>query len=1098
MTKERHIFRSGRRRLRLLILPAVLLAAAGGGVWFWFEHSPARAVERMLLSIKGLEAEQVEEQSPDRILIRRISYRADDGVAAGCEGLEIGLDANGVPRSVSAAGVEIGRITQLLPLVAGAARRGTLPAEFSVTGSFRRKARKGDFAFEFKWMRRPDGDFDIEFSMPDPGLAASGSYRPQTGAAELRLRGRATTELLELVESRIPAEVALSGAFDVDGVLKLDFGRPDPVRSFEGELAFSEGTAVSGGVWEISPGRRAVFRWYGADRPWEVALPETSLRRPLELPLGALTVTGGADSVIRFSVVNAPPVGEMTGVMRIDGHYDRGDGSWMFRQSESSDRAVRWSGELPCGEFNCIWRSPRISGGGSRSHGSIDFSFGFESVKFRAPGSQQELAALPGTLTGSWNFDYDNPEASSFELSGLLKSSKLEWPNPESAWSASSALVSFRFSRQTGEREAMLVLEPELGGVNLYGGGVPKLKLEGFSGRFNSTFDPAAAERMPLRVEGAVEVRRVNPVRSMFGAGEFRDLRFSGYAELSPAWLVQGFRAAGDAENALFRYSECEISAAMPVFELRFDRNAITPGDNFLGRMDTGRLTLSALGGTFSVPKAHAAWSSELREAELLPERWTALLELPAGTVGSHDLEGSFQALSSRVSFDHSQVGALEAKLTGFEARLGEQPAVRQLRAGEQVLVFNRDKEGGSGRFSFSDGSFSESGFGAEQVSAAIPLVWRDGAVTGNGSFRAGSVTVPGGLLKSASGDVRFEGGTFRLAGQAASPFWPEGALLWTGEFSWGKQWRAAGDFSLKPTTLSAPLPLGGILPAAAGLSLKGGLAGKGTFEFLPARTEWSCEFTPADASLSGNGLALARLSGTLRLPGGGARSRNSGGEFRFGEAKLDDVAIRNGSLSFRLLRPEECDILSAGGTVWGGRARLAAPFTLRAGTEAADAGIVVRGLEWAGLLRSLGLPGDLIDGRADGTLFWRIHADGRPPALASAELTAAAGGKLKLEALEPFVQAGSSGSAARQRILLNLLRDFNSRSLRLRLEEASGGGWLLSLSAAGRPGQLQIRDENYRRLIRSVDPAAFGLDGEIEFTVNYRVPGKKEAKEKK
>ena len=54
------------------------------------------------------------------------------------------------------------------------------------------------------------------------------------------------------------------------------------------------------------------------------------------------------------------------------------------------------------------------------------------------------------------------------------------------------------------------------------------------------------------------------------------------------------------------------------------------------------------------------------------------------------------------------------------------------------------------------------------------------------------------------------------------------------------------------------------------------------------------------------------------------------------------------------------------------------------------------------------------------------------------------------------------------------------------------------SPNAAGRPGQLQIRDENYRRLIRSVDPAAFGLDGEIEFTVNYRIPGKKEAKEKK
>lgn len=158
----------------------------------------------------------------------------------------------------------------------------------------------------------------------------------------------------------------------------------------------------------------------------------------------------------------------------------------------------------------------------------------------------------------------------------------------------------------------------------------------------------------------------------------------------------------------------------------------------------------------------------------------------------------------------------------------------------------------------------------------------------------------------------------------------------------------------------------------------------------------------------------------------------------------------------------------------------------------------MVRGLEWTGLLRSLGLPGDLIDGRADGTLFWRIHADGRPPALASAELTAAAGGKLKLEALEPFVQAGSSGSAARQRILLNLLLRFQQPQF----AAPPGGGvrrrLLASLSAAGRPGQLQIRDENYRRLIRSVDPAAFGLDGEIEFTVNYRVPGKKEAKEKK
>ena len=187
--------------------------------------------------------------------------------------------------------------------------------------------------------------------------------------------------------------------------------------------------------------------------------------------------------------------------MRIDGQYNRESGDWMFRQSESSDRARALERRAAAGIFqlhlalseDLRWREPVPAA-------CIDFSLGFETLKYRAPGNPQELEAQPGTLSGSWSFDYDNPENSGFELSGLLRSSRLDWTNPESAWSATSALASFRFSRQAGEKEALLVLEPELAGINLYGGGVPKLKMEGFSGTFSTMIAPdGAGGGFPLR-----------------------------------------------------------------------------------------------------------------------------------------------------------------------------------------------------------------------------------------------------------------------------------------------------------------------------------------------------------------------------------------------------------------------------------------------------------------------------------------------------------------------------------------------------------------------------------------------------------------------
>ncbi|MBS1368822.1 MAG: hypothetical protein HPZ91_02595 [Lentisphaeria bacterium] len=1095
---------TGRKKFKVpvgffLILVLFFAAAAAAGYWY-LRRSPVRAVELVIGSVKGLEAETVEESAPGRLLVKRLSYHSGGRLVAGCDSAEIELDPSGIPSGVRIRGAEIGQWDSLLPLLAGSTVTKTLPLRLSVDGVFRGAPEERNFPFTLNWKPGKEGRTEVIFSMPDPGVEASGRFNPVARTADLKFTGRVTPELLALFGSRIPTELLLSGSVEAEGELRLDLKGTEPVKLFTGELRFTESTAISGGIWALSPGARAEFRWNGAGDSWEVILPETTLTRPLELPLGALTFSGREnDPEIRFSIVNTPPVGELAGVMRIDGQYNRVNGNWMFRQSESSDRAVRWSGELPLGNFSCIWRSPKISGGGTRSRGSIDFSLGFEALKYRAPGNPQELAALPGTLSGSWNFDYDNAEATSFELAGLLRSSKLDWANPESAWSASSALASFRFSRQAGETSALLVLEPELAGVNLYGGGVPKLKLEGFSGKFTAMIDPAAQEQSPLRVEGAVEVRRVNPVRSMFGAGELKDLRLSGYAELSSGWMVLGLQASGGAENALFRYPECEIAAAFPAFSLKFDRNSIRPGDNFVGRMDSRRMTLSALGGTLAVPKAQAVWSGELRESGLLPDRWRVTLDMPAGTIENRDLTGTFRVFRCEAGFERSQVSGFKAVLDELEARFGNAPAFRLLRAKKQTLAFERGESGASGgAYMLSGGSVFEREMGGGEIAIDLPLQWGEHGAQGSGTFRAGEIALPGNVLREASGRVRLDDGRFKFDGTAASAFWKGDALRFAGDFSWDREWEFSGEYELKPVVLEKPLALDAVLPAASGMTFSGGLSGHGAFGFYPARTDWSCELSAADGALKNNELEVRKLYGTLRLPGSGAGNRNPGGELRFGEITADTVSLRNGALAFRLLRPDECDILSASGSIWGGRARLSAPFTLRTGMDTVEVGVVIRGLEWSGLLREFGLGSGLIDGRADGMLFWRLHADGRKPELASAELTSVGSEQLKLEALEPFVLASES-SAARQRIYLDLLRDFNCRALRLRFEEEPAGSTLLSLSAAGRPaGPIKVRDENYRRLIRSVDPAAFGLDGEIEISVNYRIPAKREKKEKK
>ncbi len=1068
------------------------VAAVGGFLWYRYETSPVRVTARICGAIPGLEAGTVRETAPGRVLAGHLVFQAENRIVAACESAEIRFGGDGRVESVQAQGVEISDLSCLWPLLAAVASAETPLPEFTASGILVREVRGSRLSCEFRFLlkRAADGGYEMSLTLPGRGFAVAGRYDVASRRAELDLRGQVAPDLLDLLESRIPAELELSGPFNVDARLRLRFKRgEEPDGTLAGELTFPKDTTVSGGAWAISPGTRASFRWNGRNRPWEVVLPETALLRPIEFPLGALTVSGGADSMIRFSIVNAPASGEMNGAMRIDGHYDRNDGSWIFRQSESSDRAIRWSGELPFGDFECVWRSPRISGGGTRSRGGIEFSFGFDSLHFSAPGNPRELVIQPGTLAGSWSFGSTGPESSGFELSGLIKSGKLDWPDPESAWSASNALVSFRYSRQPGEKSAILTLEPEFGGVNLYGGGVPKLKLEGVSGNFHTGFDPLGGDVFPLRVEGQLEVRRVNPVQSMFGSGEFRNFRVSGYAELASTGAVQALRADGGAEDGLFRYPECELSAAEPAFHLKFDRNALTPGDNFLGRMEAKKLAFSVFGGKFSVPEGKMTWSGELRDAGLLPEVWRTGLELPAGVVSVGDFGGKFGSLNVGAQFDHSHLARLDAVLGSFGARQGDGSAARELAADK--LTFNVTDGAGDqrGRFIVAGGRFRENGIAVNNISVNLPLEWKENKVCGGGTLLAEKVVLPGGLVREISGELDFENGVFNGSGKAASPFWPDGSLLWNGRLFRNGRWHLAGDFTLNPVTLTSPLELGGLLPVLAGAAFSGGLSAKGAFELLPEKTGWSCELTPEKAALTGNGFAFSGLSGTLRLAEGEAEDRNPGGEIRFDSVSAGPVEVENGALAFRLPRPGECDVLSGGGTVWGGRARLSAPFSFHSGSGAAEAGVVVRGLEWAGLLKAFGLAPDLVGGRGDGMLLWHLDPGGKAPSLVSAELTSIGTQTLKLETLEPYLVNEKGVS----RKMVEFLRDFECRTLRVRAEEETGGDILLELSVSGRPS-----GQGYKKLSRSVDPADFGLDGEIDFSVNYRIPGWQKAKEKK
>ncbi len=1074
-----------------LVLFLLVAAGAAGFLYYRYETSPARVAERILRAIPGVDTDGVVELMPGRLGVQRLFFRVGEKEFAFCEGAEIAYGENGSVLALSTESLTLTDLSKLPVFLNSASVFDLVPPELTVSGFLAGDSDKSEpLEVRFQLKQGKEKKYDLIFSFPQHNLTVTGQYNAGTRLIELHLQGRVTPELLAQLNARIPAELELSGPFDAEARLEVSLAPgKEPAIACSGDLTFPAGTVLSGGAWSFSPGARASFRWNGEKRPWEVVLPETMLLEPLELPLGTLAVSGGADSTLRFSVVNTPPAGELTGVMRIDGHYDRANGNWMFRQAESADRAVRWRGALPFGEFGCVWREPRISGGGTRSRGGIEFSLGFESLQWRSPGNPRELTALPGTLTGSWQFDNSSPESSSFEFSGLIRSSKIDWPEPESAWSASGALVAFRYSRLPGEKEAALTVEPEFGGVNLYGSAVPKMKMEGVTGKFHTGFDPAAGVVFPLRVEGGIEMRRVNPVYSIFGSGEFRALHFSGFAGFDASGALQALQTTGGAEEALFRYPECEIISARPEIDLEFDRNAVTPGENFLGQIRSRKLTLAAFGGRFVIPGGKALWRGELRETGLFPETWHVAYELPAGTVSGGEFDGAFRSLNGSAVFERTRLTRFGAEMSGFSARLGSAAISRRLTAEKQTLNVIADATGRSGRYLVENGSIQIDGYAAREVTVDLPVVWTESGMAGRGTLRAAEVDSPDGILQSVTSSLQLANGELKLAGTAASPQWEDGALTFDGRVFRENRWRMTGAFRLSPVELASPLKLNEVVPVFSGMSLAGNISGNGSFEVLSEKVAWNCEFKPDGATFSGNGLALKNITGTVRLEKNREKPGNPGGELQFASATGGPVEMRNGSLAFRLPRPGECDVLSASGHIWKGRARLAAPFSITSGSAPTEVGVNVRGLDLQKLLEAFAFAPGLVDGQADGTLYWNLFTDGRPPVLISADLTAHGARQLKLQALESYI---TSSSGPEQKLLFELLRDFKCSALRLKAEEEEAG-IRLELSGSGRPSKA-----GYRRVTRSVDPALFGLDEEIDFTVNYRIPYRKEAKDTK
>lgn len=1097
--RPRRRFRIG--RAKAVLFGAVILLGTAGLVRSCWDavHSARAGVRRAVRQIPGVEFGRIRGEGERSVLISDLVWRDGEKKLISAAEVRLTLEADpkeGALRSVNCEGVVLRRLPRLLAKLRESGFYRKLPVgELAVSGVW---VGEDGGKHPFTLRSVPDGKSGgrrLEFSLPEAGFRISGEHGAADGGGQLRFSGHLDAALLAAAGVPLPKEVKLPGRFTVSGSVRLG---ADGFR-FDGPLTadglFPEPAMIEGGFWRLMPGGRYSFRWEGPGRAWSVTLPEAELQLPFVAPLGALTFSGDGGRVLRFSLAAATPAGKQAGNLRLDGRIDRESGEWELRQSGHSDRVVNWQWDTPLGLVGCLWRNPKLSGAGVGARGEIDYSFGFDQFSFRPVAEQTSFSALPGTISGSWNFNFSTPAASSFTLTGTLSTAKLEWPEPRSAWGAARARIAFSLSRLSGEQAWKLDLEPEAAGVNIFGAELPKLKLENLAGRFSTALAAGHPDRRPAEIGGGIQAGRVTVVDSAFGSGSLEELRLTGVVELDGEGRVTGHRISAGCAAGILRSGQSSLAAAGAEFDCDFNRRQMTPGDNLISNVTLVKPVLRLFGSEWASPGGEVRVSGEIRGSELLPAEWNGRFRLPEGTLKAGNFAGNFGGFSGDLRWREGNPAALSLSMTGVAGAWRE--GSRQgwsLRAPVLRLALAREREKIAGEASLADGSLTALLGGNTQLvlnklSAKLPIRFPADGGGPAGQFSAGELHMPGDWISAASGELRLERNGIAFRGRAASGYFSGTPLSFEGGIGAGSPF--SGTFQLAESELTRPIRFDAPSALTGNCSYSGRLAAAGSFGGADG---WRLEFRPAGGQLSAGGFEMEQLTGVLRLGEFETRRQNSGGEFAFRRLTGHNITLEQGRVRFRLPQSGEFNLTGGSGVLWGGRARLEGPLLLSPGASSTEVGIRLRGVRISALLEAVGLPSAPISGVASGRAVWRI-APGAPPRLLAADFTSDRVDHLRLGALEPFL-LNEAGNNPRARRTIEALRDFDCRDLQLRIDRDADGKPVLELVVTGRPTRpIPVSGDSVQRYMHAIDPAALGFDSDMTVSISYRLPEPEEEK---
>lgn len=1091
-------------RNRAILLGALLLAVGTLLICLCrvAMRSSQAALQKGLAGMEGCSVREVREAGPEKLGLRGIRVFGRDGslFAIGSGSVDFRrLDSGRPPELVSIAlqDFEIRRLDGFLEQLVLWSRAGKqLPEQVDLAGSWHTPS--GAIPFRFRSRLKESASWDVRIELGDGnGLVAVGELRRDPLRLELKFLGKLAPELLIAAGAPLPPQI-VPGEAEADG--RLVWSPDDPAAmNLEAECALSEPWSRSGSFWQLRSGKRCRIGWTRSG--WTVGYPDSELVKPFLLPIGELTFSGGEGSEIRFrSLGMEPPAGEQSGRFELSGRFDPSTGSWEFRQSEGSDRVVRWKLEHSFGELECGWRRPRISGSGVGERGEIDYSFGFDRFSCVPASDPQAFEAQPGSVAGHWRFDFGGGGADE-ELAGVVETARLEWPDPRTAWIAGRTRLAYRFSRQPGETQWLLELEPEAAGVSLVGADLPKLKLENLSGRFAARLDPAEPDRWPARVDASLEIARVELIATIFGAGMLRDVRLAGSGELGRAGSIRQHRLSGSIREARMRLGDLSATGEQINFDGVFDRNSMTPGDNHVTSLEVERIQVRSTNLNLESGRFRGRIAGELRGDDLLPRTWLVDGAFPSGSFTGRNLAGTFDGGSGRLRFASGRLDALEMLFSaircGAPADGAEDSRWKFTLPALSVAFDFADQTGWKGVARAEHGTFRGSAAGggvlaAEELSFELPLASPELLPAPEGHFRVGRAEFAGLPAGTASGTLRQRGvGSFGFSGKAGRTE-KNMPLAFEGEagFRQSGVLESSGNFTLPPVRLAQPLALG-VLPFLDGFgwTVGGEIGARGGWNSGGGRPGWSLELLPVSAEVASDGMQVSGVSGSIRLPSG--EEKRPGGELSFRSLDAGGFRLSGGEIVFQLPDFDECDVSSGQANFQGGRAELAAPFRFRRGGGSADLTVRLDNFQFSGLAPYFELPPSLLAGRGRGSVRWRL-TPGKSPRLMEATLSTSADQKLRLGDLEPLITANGEGNSSRQ-AALEALRDFDCRELQMRLQaEEEPGHYLLTVSAYGRPTRsISVGDEKVRRFLSRVDPAALGLGGPIRVSLTYHLTAK-------